>query len=253
MNKSILNIALGAASGLLVGAAASYFVTKTVLTRKYEARLYQDMDQVREYWSRLNDEGVTLPDAVIEALQEDPDVQRDRLIERGRLLVQAADLGYIGTEETVESLEAREEIVLSEVEGHPSEVEYEKETRKIAIEEEIPVDHGSDEFQSLVARRNPSQAYVISVDEYHDEMDGTYEKQTLTWFAGDSVLMDTSEKIQNDVGALLGPDALEYFGKFSQDEHIVYVRNERLGIDFEVIRDDQSYTDVMVNNILEGD
>lgn len=69
-----------------------------------------------------------------------------------------------------------------------------------------------------------------------------FEQQTLQYYEGDHVLTDINEIIIPDIEATIGPDALDHFGEFGEED-IVRVRNTRLGIDYEVIRIHGSYVD----------
>lgn len=68
-----------------------------------------------------------------------------------------------------------------------------------------------------------------------------YDKVSVTFFEGDDSLVDENSKIIPDLEACLGTDALTKFGLFSKDKDIVYVRNERREVDFEVVRDSRRF------------
>lgn len=81
--------------------------------------------------------------------------------------------------------------------------------------------------------------YVISMDEFAT-MDG-HEAVTLTYFR-DGVLADENYDMVTDVEATVG-DALERLEQYGED--CVYVRNERLRVDYEVLRDMRSYHEIL--------
>lgn len=85
------------------------------------------------------------------------------------------------------------------------------------------------------------EPYVISPDEFAD--DDEYDKITLTLYA-DGVLADE----ENDVVdiSIVGEDSLSEIGAF--DEDCVYVRNEALKADYEIIEDERSFKDVMAKS-----
>lgn len=96
------------------------------------------------------------------------------------------------------------------------------------------------------ASRDTTKPYPITPGEFSEEHDD-WQKLTLVYFEGDEVLVDDKEIPIREVLNTLGPQGLK-FGLASEDEHIVYIRNEHLEIDFEVTRDRRSYTEVVLGN-----
>ena len=88
-------------------------------------------------------------------------------------------------------------------------------------------------YEEEIKHRTPDVPYIIHRDEFfNEEMDCS--QSTLTFYQGDEVLTDeldvpiyNSKKV---VGELI-------FGKGSQDPSIVYIRNENLMAEYEVILD----------------
>lgn len=88
-------------------------------------------------------------------------------------------------------------------------------------------------------------AHVISPDEF-GELD-EYDTESLTYFNKDKVLWwDNRSKIVKNPAELLGPKALDSFGEYEDDS--VFVRNDELKIDFEVLLDMRSYDEVLSVN-----
>ena len=69
------------------------------------------------------------------------------------------------------------------------------------------------------------------------ELDG-YHQIELTYYA-DGTLEDDEYNIVDDADELLGPDALNSFGEYEEDA--VFVRNDRLQTDFQILRDYRTY------------
>ena len=78
--------------------------------------------------------------------------------------------------------------------------------------------------------------YVISPDEY-GEMDG-YDLYSYTYYA-DKVLADEYNEPIEDVDQLIGLESLNHFGEYGDDS--VYVRNNKLKADYEILLDDEKY------------
>ena len=78
--------------------------------------------------------------------------------------------------------------------------------------------------------------YVISPDEY-GEMDD-YDLYSYTYYA-DKVLADENNEPIEDVDQRIGLESLNHFGEYGDDS--VYVRNDKLKADYEILLDDEKY------------
>lgn len=85
--------------------------------------------------------------------------------------------------------------------------------------------------------------YVISAEDFNSSPPG-YNAQPLDYFA-DGVLAD-GWGVVLDIEETIGEDSLEHFGDDQDD--ILYVRNERNEIDYEVTRDPRTYDEVRRTN-----
>lgn len=81
--------------------------------------------------------------------------------------------------------------------------------------------------------------YVISPDEFGEIHD--YETVSLTYF-NDKVLVDDNNDLIEDVDDIVGLDSLNRFGEYEDDS--VFVRNDRLKTDYEILYDMRNYSDV---------
>lgn len=87
------------------------------------------------------------------------------------------------------------------------------------------------------ASRTPGDPYIIHVNEFEDNM----KKQkdlALTYYVGDHVLVDEDMSPVYNVNHVVGNLV---FGKGSGQSDVVYIRNEKLGYDYEVTREDGTY------------
>lgn len=92
---------------------------------------------------------------------------------------------------------------------------------------------GGAESMNMPVGRAP---YVIDPDEFASLDD--WNQVSLTYYA-DDILEDESYNIVHDRDELLGPKALTTFGEYEEDS--VFVRNERLKTDFEILKDPRTY------------
>lgn len=87
--------------------------------------------------------------------------------------------------------------------------------------------------------------YVITPDEFDEN---GYETVSLTYFA-DKVLVDDEWEVVTDLDGTIGRDSLNRFGEYEDDS--VFVRNDELRIDYEILYDPRNWSDVHANFLLE--
>lgn len=84
---------------------------------------------------------------------------------------------------------------------------------------------------------NPTHVHVIPPESAGEQ---DYDISSLTYYS-DGVLVDDADDIVEDVDELVGRESLTHFGEFEDDS--VFVRNDKLKTDFEILRDLRSYSD----------
>lgn len=87
----------------------------------------------------------------------------------------------------------------------------------------------------------PNEPYVISPDNYGEN--DNYTQISLVYYAGDGVLADDEDEVVEDIEATVGEDFAEHFGEYEDDS--VFIRNDRLRCDYEILRDNRSFSDVV--------
>lgn len=95
-------------------------------------------------------------------------------------------------------------------------------------------DDEDDEGSYQVDFSEPKEPYLISEDEF--ESVNEFEKEDLVYWEADDTLSDSRDEVVDDVIGVVGY-SLTGFG----DDEFIHVRNERLGIDFEIQRMEGSY------------
>ena len=97
--------------------------------------------------------------------------------------------------------------------------------------------------------RKNGGTYILTTEEFMEEpkQDG-YTTVGLTWFEDGDTLIDESDQSIVPAADTIGVEATKYFGwdPKSDDEHTIFVRNEKSEIDFEVTRDERSYAEVIL-------
>lgn len=87
---------------------------------------------------------------------------------------------------------------------------------------------------------NVSKPYVITPDEF-GEID-SYDKVSLRYYS-DGCLMDEQDEIIENVDEVIGYESLNHFGEFEEDS--VFVRNDSLKTDYEILLDPRDYYDIV--------
>lgn len=97
----------------------------------------------------------------------------------------------------------------------------------------------SEQTNDAPATKPAKVPYVISPDEFAE--DEEYDKVTLYYYT-DGVLADDTHDVV-DVSKVGGEESLSEFGAFEDDA--VYVRDDEKKVDYEILADERTYTDVM--------
>ena len=123
-----------------------------------------------------------------------------------------------------------------------SEEEAEETAEINAQYEAILVDNGYTGYSAITAVNEEASAvpYVIPPEEFGELED--YDCISLTYY-DDGVLTDSYDELIEDVENVVGNDSLKHFGEFEDDS--VFVRNDRLKNDYEILADPRKYSDVI--------
>ena len=87
-----------------------------------------------------------------------------------------------------------------------------------------------------------NKPYVISPEEFGE---ADYNIVSLNYYA-DGVLANDFDEVVDDVENTVGEDFEEHFGDYEEDS--VFVRNDELGLDYEILRDMRNFSDVVKNH-----
>lgn len=86
--------------------------------------------------------------------------------------------------------------------------------------------------------RTQEAPYIIHKDEYWREEMG-YTQTTVTYYEGDDILVDPEDVPIYNHNTVTGPLT---FGHGSNDQNVVYIRNDKLRAEYEVLRDRGMYS-----------
>lgn len=217
--------------GASLGVAVGYQVAKRRLEPRYEHHLQQEIKAAQEFYKRVAKEGeFKTPETAVEALVP---VEAAEAVRR-----------YQGEDGTTLTEEVQGEVV--------SETVIE---RNIFVEggrnQDALVKDGFD-YEYEKANRTETEPYVITVDEFMQN-EPEYEQITLTYFAGDDALIDDKDQPLEDADRVVGNENMLRFGHGSRDPKCVYIRNDRLRSDFEIVRSPGKYTEEVLGFIEHSD
>jgi hypothetical protein len=251
MNKELLKYSGIAVAGIGTGYLAGYLITNKRLEKKLRDEFHQELRELKEHYNgeveklrmvRKDGEFATVGEAV-EALAE----KREVLTEEEAELYNEENVELLKTQGYSENAEVQPTVESIWDKGENIE------EPEVEVESNWPGNPDDDEdepgeFNTLDGPeivRSPDYPYVISIEEYMVD-DDDYEKLTFGYYDQDGVLADDAEKPVPDIEGTVGIKNLEFFGLLSQNKDIVYVRNEKKHIDFEICRDEGSYTELVL-------
>lgn len=132
-----------------------------------------------------------------------------------------------------------EEVCESEEPIEEDEQETQEEYENI-VENEGYTAYGRDRSNKKEEKNDMKRPYVIEPEEYGEN---DYPTISLWYFEGDGVLTDNHQrKIIRNVDELVGEDFADHFGEYEDDS--VFIRNDELEIDYEILRDERSFSEL---------
>lgn len=136
---------------------------------------------------------------------------------------------------------------VSENEPKTEEVEVTNETDTAEKYTDILTDEGYTNYSDTEKGVNQMatkkiEPYIIPPEDF-GELD-EYETISLTYYA-DGVLTDDYDEIVENADDVVGPDFADHFGEYEDDS--VFVRNDRLKADYEILYDVRKYSELDKN------
>jgi hypothetical protein len=129
----------------------------------------------------------------------------------------------------------------------------------VPVHEPAPVQHPQRRqdkgwnYETELPQRSKNHPYVIHQDEFN-EKNNEYTQLTWTYYAADNILLDEHDEVVVRPELTVGEMNLKRFGHGSDDENVVFVRNDRIEIEWEICRTLKSYeVEVLGMDGPEGD
>lgn len=101
-------------------------------------------------------------------------------------------------------------------------------------------EHSQKEEKKKETETMTAKPYILTPDEFGMSEDD-YSQISLVYYA-DGVLADEEDEPVEDEASIVGEEYMSHFGEYEQDT--VYIRNDRLKCDYEILRDHRSFREV---------
>lgn len=172
-------------------------------------------------------------------------------------------VGYFvrGKSETkTETVEENEQMSLFDyIEDGVFDKKFDEEVEEIVEQfiEDVEVEHVN-VFQTYneqwdwdieLMHRQDNHIYVIHYDEFVNN-ESNYSQETLTYYAGDDILTDQLNTPIYDYEKMIGDIR---FGHGSNDQNVVFIRNDQIHMEWEILRDEGKYQVEILGYEIEQD
>lgn len=255
-------IVAGISVAFAAGVGSGYILGRHLTVKKVENWANEEIAKAKaEASNPLRKEGVfSTPEGTAELLLNTDDhaygTKVDELIrqagrdEVSRMLKKNGYAPLNGIDPASEEDEIQSKVSISTIDEDPEPITGETIVQSIwdnaaaNSESENVVD--AENSEDKMPDRNPDKPYIITVSQFMSDTQYEDNKINLLYFEDDDTLVDDREQIVLNVEETVGVKNLHQFGLGSKDQNVLYVRNEKLQCDIEVIRDKRSYSEVVL-------
>lgn len=258
MNKSmVLNTVLSAVGGAIVGGAITYLTVK----KHYLEYADTEIENVRRHYALLRKD-----DNTVTIFGDMP--EEDSLAEQfPKAAALVRELGYdpsgaINDEEVETETEPEEEPMV--IPTRTSRSIYDQAASEDEVGPELTGPGGAPKAPKVktasAPKKDPMEDYErisgepFIIDELEfNEGEPEWDKESLTYFAGDDTLVDDKNMPVDNVNMYVGERHLDMFGVLSNNNKLVYVRNAQISTDFEILKDNGRYSTAVAGPDLDED
>jgi hypothetical protein len=212
MNRFIVGTIVASTLSAGIGLVSGYFFAKTRLEKKYAEELKKEIEYSKAFYAKMHKrDAYETPEKAVKELIPEEAVE--------------ALLSYQGRE-TVR-------------------VDYHAISKGEQVVKNIFSETSSTDIEREIANRTEEAPYIISLQEYQ-ENENEYDQSTLTYYEADQVLADEKEEHIPNADDVVGDNNLPRFGHRSNDPDTLYVRNDALSMEFEIIRKTGKYKEIVL-------
>lgn len=256
-------------TGLVIGGAVSFFVTKHFVQEKERAIATDEIEQIKNHYRIVRKEGdLADPEKLIvtikpapEMVDEEPEnsygeqhrgenfnenypVDQEEL---ERVAAKIADLGY-----------EKAQAIIGQADDEQRDLEDVIDEHLVIEEARHSVFENGISEADVKSIRTPERPYIITFEEWANPDEGfeDYEMPTMKYYASDNQLLDSMGGMvaKNTYDELVGVGNLQRFGhNGAQDENMLYVRNEQMSLSIEIERHNESYVESLGLHLAEDE
>lgn len=257
MNKEVIRRTGILIGGLAIGFGSGWIVASKMIQKRANEIILEEVAHFKQEWALVQKEGIfQTPGEALLALHPEDVVTKDP--ETGEVVDGPIVYGEgdalpgiddelaagIAAAQYGEALEG-----LDQTNVAPDAI-YSTNTGEIEIKNVFdkddrvePDDEVQPDWPDLPEPREDGPYMIMLADwidnpEKHDQID-------ITYFEGDDTLVDDREIIIPDIEGTVTREAIQRFGQYSGDPSVVYVRNSKLGLDFEITKNEGSYSEII--------
>lgn len=244
-------VAAASVTSLATGATISHILTKKHIDKKIDALIADEIAKTRAFYERRNKEGeYSDPTKLAEKYQTDSVVEEspepiheDMVEAEERIMREAAEAlaKMYNYSQTLADLEKPSRL---------EEAEVQESLKKSIWDDHVPEEPEVDPLDKSL--RTSDRPYILEEEEFF-ESDTEFAQQTLSYFEGDDVLLDDQEQPIRDIANVVGVENLQFGLGTKNDQNVVYIRNEKLRLEFEITRSFGKYTEEVLGFIEHSD
>lgn len=231
--------------GLALGVSAGVFLTRKRLSEKYQQIADEQVASVKEQYAVIRKEEKSLEE--LAAAYPDEEKAADQSIAEKII----SDEGYTQYKNvptiTDTSSEKMESVTVDRIVTERRQIAQAIEVKETELTHHNNVFESDDpetyfDWHEELERRKkkPLIPFVITKEEF-DNNETDFDQSTLTYFDGDDVLADDQNSPVDNLDSVIGYENLLRFGHASGDRNVVYVRNAKLKLDFEVLKSEGKF------------
>jgi len=219
-----------------IGGVAAYYIGNKYLKAKYEQIAEKEIAEAKEFYSMLNKkEEFSTPKKAAASLNKSNNPS-DITVKDAASALQ----NYQGAEDAEEIAEDYEENEEDEEDDDEEDEEDEEDEGSVNVFIEDADNKDDFDIEEEMRSRTPEHPYVINEMEFL-QAEPEFSQTSITYYEGDGTLADERDQEIPFVEPVVGQENLQRFGHGSGDSRVVYIRNERLSSDFEVVKSDGKY------------
>jgi hypothetical protein len=216
---------VGVAVGSSLGFYFGYRFNREKIKAEEFARSQEEIEQMRLYYlAKEREEGIKIIPAAKPSAEE---IVREQ--------------GYVTADQVdIPPRPLPAPVPVEEPRSSEPAVEIEPQEQLIRTEEGQKDKNQGWSYPAEMAKRSTERPHIIHQDEFMTNETG-YSQVTYTYYEQDKILADEHDDVVNNVDQIVGERNLTKWGHGADDANILYVRNSKLEIEFELCRSPKSY------------